>query len=669
MKILLKILFCLFALGITKSTVFAEQNYIYLGDVIPNVRLYLKTPTIEKYKNMYEIINRDTNELVYCIEPGIMLKNGYFEAYQGVELIPDDLEITNDDWNNLLTIAYFGYGYQDRLDIKWYVATQFMIWEYLLEDSGEVYFVDNNNQKIDLFEEEINIIKKDIENYFVFPSFLENNSFDNIKCNDTITLIDKNQVLDDCLIYISNGAYKINNNEITFNFSTPGEQILNFTKKIDISATPKIFYNSASQTVINRGIIKTPYKTLNVKVEFPKFTLIKKDADHPNLSIEGAVYGIYYEDGSLYQKAETNKEGTIYLEQIDLGKYYVQEIKAPYGYELNDEKIYFEVKQDDVVIEVSDSLLKKEIVIEKYLEDLGGNLELEKNAKFQVYNQNNELITEFQTNEYGKYQLVLPYGDYTLKQVASTEGYLLANDINLTVNEETASNLIIKNSQIVGSLVILKLDLDSKEKILDEASFKIYDVGRHKYFQINGDEIFKTKDGKIVIDEIPYGNYQLIEVSSPANYLPSKEEITFSIKDSEEISLEVYNKLQKGSLEIEKIDDKTLKPLQGVLFGLYDQNKNLIDEYITDENGKIYISNLLEGLYYIKEMATLDDYYLLDGFKEVNIKNNVLTSFKVTNRMKIEVPKTGVNELFYTILFSSFCLLVGIILCNYDKNN
>ena len=105
------------------------------------------------------------------------------------------------------------------------------------------------------------------------------------------------------------------------------------------------------------------------------------------------------------------------------------------------------------------------------------------------------------------------------------------------------------------------------------------------------------------------------------------------------------------------------------MFGLYDQNQNFIQEYTTDENGKIYIPDLLEGIYYIKELSTLDGYHLLDGFMEVNVKNNVLSSFKVTNRLKVEVPKTGVNELFYTILFSSFCLVLGMVLCNYDKDH
>ena len=666
MRNIIKFLLCIGIFLIAKTNVLAEQNYIYLGDAIANVRLYLKTEKIEKYKNMYKIINRDTNELVYCIEPGVVLKGGYFKTYQGVELIPDDLGITNDDWNNLLTIAYFGYGYQDRLDIKWYVTTQFMIWEYLLDGKGEVYFVDNNNHRIDLFKEEMEIIKKDIENYFVFPSFLENNSFDNIKYNDTVTLVDENHVLKDCLVYISNGEYEINDNKITIKFNTPGEQILNFTKKIDITATPKIFYNSASQTVINKGIIKTPFKVINVNVEFPNFTLIKKSIDNINLSIKGAKYGIYYEDGSLYQVITTDEFGKAYLDKIDIGKYYLQEIEAPFGYKLNEEKLYFEVN-GDVYLETYEEAIKKEIVVEKYLENVDGTLELESGATFEVYDEKNEIIQTFKTDEFGKYILELPYGTYTLKQITSKVGYNYARDIKLTINDETSNRLIIKNPQIIGSILVEKRDKETNELIEDEMHFKIYDVDRKIY--LNNGEVFKTIDGKALIDNIPYGNYELVEIEAPFGYKLTNEKYSFQINNDEKLNIIVLNELIGGSIQIEKLDDETLKPIVGVIFGLYDKDKNLIKEYETDKDGKIMITNVLEGLYYIKELKTPLEYNILEGFVEVNVKNNVLSELKITNRLKVIVPKTGVNELLLTVLFTGFCLLVGIIICNYDKNS
>ena len=668
MKKIIMCLLCVLAFIIGQNTVKAEQAYISLGEEIPGIRLYLKTPTVEKYKKMYQIINETTNELVYCVEPGVILKDGYFEAYQSLDFFPIDL--TYEQWNHARTIAHYGYGYQDRTDIKWYAATQFIIWEYLLEGKGEIYFVDSNNNKTNTLSQEIAAIKKDVDAHMIVPSFLENATPIEVELGDTLTFTDTNNVLSGFHIDKYNLNYEVNGNELTVNFDTPGTQMLFFNKVPDIKNIPKIYYNPNSQTVINSGKIAYPAGSLEFHVAFPSVKLTKKSDSEPALSLKGAKYGIFYLDGVGYAEIITDDEGNAYLEEIHQGEYYLQELEAPYGYALNPEKIYFEVTDKDIVLEVSDHLIKKEIVIEKYLEEIDGELELEKKASFDVLDyETGKLITSFTTNEYGKFSLILPFGKYILRQTASTVGYNLSQDIILTVNEDspTSSDLIIRNKKIKGSLLIEKKDSATKDFIMEEAEFQIYNVDTKEYLKIDGIDIFKTKDGKLLIENIPYGSYEVIELTAPKNYQKTEEIISFKItKEQEVITLEVLNKLQNGSLEIIKVDDETLKPIPGVLFGLYDQDQNLIEEYYTNEEGKITIENLLEGLYYIKELNTLDDYELLEGFMEVQVKNNILNSLLITNRLKVEVPLTGTNEFFLSILFSSLCLLLGVYLCNHD---
>lgn len=758
-------MFCLLAFITMQNTVVAEQAYIYLGDVIPDLRLYLKTPTVEKYKNMYEIINRNTGEYVYCIEPGVVLKNGYFTSYEFLSQVDLAYEITDEDWDYLRMIANYGYGYKDRWDIKWYAATQFMIWEYILEGRGEVYFVDGNNRKIDPLAEEIAMIENDLKHHGDVPSFLENDTVMKVHLGDTLTFVDQNQVLDEFQITKSNVDYQVTGNQIQITFDTVGYQTVRFKKKLTSGSIPKIYYSPANQTVINRGVIDTPYEVLEFEV-LPSFSLIKTSDEASPLSLAGAKYGIYDEQDQLYAEVVTNEDGYAFLEFIDIGRYYLKEIEAPYGYQLNPDKIYFEVVDQDVIINTMDDLIKKEVKIEKYLENIDGTLQLESNAVFEVYDAQNKLVCTFETNEYGKYFLTLPLGQYTLKQIAATEGYELAPDIILTVSEDmTLEELIIKNPQITGSLLIEKKDRDTQELILKEATFKIRNTDTNQFWEVDGqdtfktvdgkivienipygnyelieveapqgyqlleeaylfsitgkkiitieafndmikgsllvekkdldsgkliyeeaafkirnrdtneyltregEEIFKTQDGKLFIDDIPYGNYELIEVMAPVGYKMAEEKYLFTIDGEEEISLVVYNEVIRGSLLIEKLDYETLQPLSGVLFGLYDQDYQLIKEYYTDLKGQILIEDLSRGLYFIKELGTLDDYELLDGFMDVDVKNNTLSTVKVTNRLKIEVPKTGTNEFFLTIVFSALCLLVGALLCNYDKNH
>ena len=192
-------------------------------------------------------------------------------------------------------------------------------------------------------------------------------------------------------------------------------------------------------------------------------------------------------------------------------------MEAPYGYELSDEVIHFEVINENVVLKVEDKLIEKEITLEKYLEEIDGTLELENNAEFSIYNYSTkELLTTFKTNEYGKFTLHLPYGKYVIKQNSGHIGYHLSEDIILTVDDslEVKTNIIVKNPKITGSLLIEKRDQESGNLIMDSALFQIINTDTNEVFSEDGVDTFKTEEGRIYIEGIPYGNYKLVEISA-----------------------------------------------------------------------------------------------------------------------------------------------------------
>ena len=163
---------------------------------------------------MYQIINSTNGNLVYCIEPGVLLKDGTFNEYHNPGEI--NIKMSEEEWQTVQKIAYFGYGYQDHTDIKWYAATQFMIWDYLLKDRGEIYFLDDNNQKINLYTNEINAIQKELNNYPSMPSFsgVSVPTY-HTKINEELVLEDKNNILNQ--ITITNDqelSYEIKDNNL-----------------------------------------------------------------------------------------------------------------------------------------------------------------------------------------------------------------------------------------------------------------------------------------------------------------------------------------------------------------------------------------------------------------------------------------------------------------------
>lgn len=81
----------------------------------------------------------------------------------------------------------------------------------------------------------------------------------------------------------------------------------------------------------------------------------------------------------------------------------------------------------------------------------------------------------------------------------------------------------------------------------------------------------------------------------------------------------------KGNIKIKKygeaIDGDKIS-LEGVLFALFDENKNYIKETITDKDGKAIFNNLSKGKYFIKEVSNDGKFVLDDNYYEVTLKVN-----------------------------------------------
>ena len=81
----------------------------------------------------------------------------------------------------------------------------------------------------------------------------------------------------------------------------------------------------------------------------------------------------------------------------------------------------------------------------------------------------------------------------------------------------------------------------------------------------------------------------------------------------------------KGNIKIKKygeVIDGDKISLEGVIFALFDENKNYIKETTTDKDGKAIFNKLSKGKYFIKEVCNDKKFVLDDNYYEANLKVN-----------------------------------------------
>ena len=94
----------------------------------------------------------------------------------------------------------------------------------------------------------------------------------------------------------------------------------------------------------------------------------------------------------------------------------------------------------------------------------------------------------------------------------------------------------------------------------------------------------------------------------------------------------------KPTLRIVKVDSVTKGPIEGVTFEVRVTDGGKIGDYVTDENGEIFVTGLQAGVNYtIREIATLPGYVLDETPKQITLEANKVTTVQFENKAKSPV--------------------------------
>ena len=396
-------------------------------------------------------------------------------------------------------------------------------------------------------------------------------------------------------------------------------------------------------------------------------TITKKDSV-TGKPVPGTEFTVKDGNGTVLGRYTTGKDGTVTVTGlVPGGTIVVVETKVPSGYVLNSTPQTIIVKNgsnsvssggttggtanpggntstgggtnggNDLTFENDP---KTTLVIEKYITGTTTPL---KGVTFLVTESNGKVLGanngEYTTDENG--QIVIeglePGVTIIAKEIRGLDGYVLdTSPKSIQIKVGDAQTLKFYNTP-VGGLELIKVSEADKSQRIKGVTFEI-----RKMDGALVDTVTTGDRGRVHVN-LDAGDYYCVEVETAEGFKPDSTPHYFTVQDGKTTTLTVTNAPFSGII-IHKVDSVTGDGIYGVKFLVYDQNKNPIGEYTTDDGGYIYIDDLTvqgKGKLSIRELEAAPGYELDKEYKTVYVQPDKTVDIEWEN-----TPITGQFQIY-----------------------
>ena len=358
--------------------------------------------------------------------------------------------------------------------------------------------------------------------------------------------------------------------------------------------------------------------------------------------------------GDVVSEITTDENGYAETEPLYLGKYEVREIKAPYGYVLNNEPKDVELTYAGQEFEVRDTVntafeneyQSVRISLSKVMENdelfgIGNNNEY-LSVRFGLFAAEDiqaadgtvipadGLISEISLDENMTAVIAekIPFGKYYVQEIATDEHYVLNGEKYLVTFEymgQEVTTVSIDCGQFVNELKRGKVEgikVNESDEPLENAVFGLFTADCVKFSR---DTAVMTaasdENGFFEFTDVPFGQYIVREIESPSGYILSDKEYAVSIAEDGEV-IEITAENKPVTVEISKRDVYG-NELAGAEMVLENADGEIVDKWTSDGTNHI-VSKLGAGEYVLKEIAAPDGYIIATDIKfNVDVYGNV----------------------------------------------
>lgn len=305
----------------------------------------------------------------------------------------------------------------------------------------------------------------------------------------------------------------------------------------------------------------------------------------------------------------TNASGIAEWTNLPAGDYYVQEIQAPEGYQVDDALYSASITENNqlLTIEMTNEVIVGKIRITKVDADTQYALS---DAIFTVTDVRGAIVATLTTDADGSAETDwLPYGSYTVTEVQAPDGYVnsgFTTVIEATENGKTYT-IHVENTAMQGGIRLTKTDA-SNGRAIANVQFDIFDT--------NGTLVgtmTTNADGVAVSGNLPRGQYTVREHALPTGYAGDLVELTADVEPDSVTELMATNMPSTSKIRIVKIDADTKVPLAGAVFSVSDSSGSSVATLTTGEDGTAETGWLPYGTYTVMETAA-PDRYINSGF-------------------------------------------------------
>ena len=335
----------------------------------------------------------------------------------------------------------------------------------------------------------------------------------------------------------------------------------------------------------------------------------KYDKDNPTKRLAGAGIQLYDANKTPIVARFTSATAATEFTNLSLGTYYLKEIFAPDGYEI-DNPDYVKITLTGASVSYSfydtKTIIKSTISVNKY--DRNSPNQRLFGARILLYDANKNAIDASITSATETTKFTdLPLGTYYLQERFAPVGYEIDNPdyIPITLTESGVTYDFFDTKIITTSTIsVNKYDAVDRTTKLANANIQLYDSNKKLL-----DTKMTSATSTIKFENLEFGIYYLKESTAPSGYgIDNPDYVPITLTASG-ITYDFYDSELTGKIiAIKKDVAENNRLLSGAGITLYDEKQKEISAGVTNEKGEVIFPNLKKGNYYLKETKAPEGY-------------------------------------------------------------